>query len=95
MKKLVLSAFVLALAAPALAGDPQYDAGFGYQVAPPAGSQPRTYRRYDDRHHHGHGRRPSREVTTITPLENGGTRIETRRDYEKRGVAKFRPDKQL
>ncbi|MGH7805703.1 MAG: hypothetical protein ACREQJ_15245 [Candidatus Binatia bacterium] len=88
MKAILFVVLIVAVAAPALAHEPAspsgssafgYQAGFGYQAAPQH-SRPR--------HDHGY-RRPEREITTITPLENGGQRIETRREYEPRRAGKF------
>ena len=97
MKTLFSLLLALAFAAPALAEDGArpgfgYPAGFGYQTAPSPGSGRSFHDHgYRDRDRH-RGRRPEREVTTITPLENGGTRIETRRYDDARGITKFRPD---
>ena len=82
MKHFAFLAFLLALNAPAFAHEPSYgtpgfgySAGFGYQPQSPS-----------PRYEYGHGhRRPSREVTTIRPLEGGGHRIETRRYYGRSG----------
>jgi len=75
-------ALVALLAAPAFA---DYEAGFGYQAAPSYSSPRYGYGS-------GYHRRqlPRREVTTVTPLENGGTRIETRRYYRSGGTARMK-----
>src|SRR5687768_7550561 len=85
MNRLAVAALLLAFATPALAGDFNYQAGFNYQpqqqgrrFSTPSYSAPS----------YGHGeyyrprRLPGREVTTITPTDDGGTRIETRRFYD-------------
>lgn len=66
------------------AGD--FGAGFNYQpqqqgrsYSTPSYSAPS----YGHGSYYQHRRLPGREVTTITPTDDGGTRIETRRYYDK------------
>ena len=81
--KLALIA-LLALATPALADNNFGQPMFGYQAASPAPSY--STRSYGYRHRE----LPRREVTTITPTRNGGTRIETRRFYGRGSTATYR-----
>lgn len=74
-----LALALLLLATPAFA---DYEARVGYQAAP-SYSSPRYG--YGSGYHRRH--LPRREVTTITPTQNGGTRIETRRYYRSGGTA--------
>ena len=90
-KYFAIGAFLCsAVTAPALAHEPGssygspgfgYPAGFGYQPQSPSS-------RFGTEYGHGH-RRPSREVTTIRPLEGGGHRIETRRYYGRGGTGRI------
>jgi hypothetical protein len=88
MKHFVLVVLLVVVAGPALAHEPsigESSSGFGYPAG--FGYHPQPYGSYRSHHRSGH-RRPSREVTTITPLENGGRRIETRRYYDSGGRAR-------
>ena len=88
-KTFALLAFSLAMTAPALAGEPgsfNYQAGFNYQpqqqgrsFSAPSYAAPS----YGHGSHYPYRRLPGRAVTTITPTDDGGTRIETRRYYDK------------
>ena len=88
-----LLAFSLAIAAPALAHEPgSFQAGFNYQprqqgrsFSAPSYAAPS----YGHGSHYQYRRLPGREVTTITPTDDGGTRIETRRYYDKGNRARF------